>query len=233
MIKSLRLVLLSLILFSSSLLLINCNRTKKTLAEIGDEKVTLGEFEKNYLKDPKVGNNIDTARNKPIEEKREYLNLYIKFRLKVKDARERGLLNDASIQKEIDEYKKTFSPNYLIDKEVVDEEIQKLYERKKEEVRASHILINLAENPRPEDSVAAYQKADSVIQRLKNGEDFGDLALQYSQDRTVRQNRGDLYYFTGGMTVDAFEDAVYNLRVGDFTKQPVRTIFGLHIIKLT
>lgn len=231
--KSIRFGIYFLLVISVSLLTVSCNRSKKTLVDIGDEKITLGEFEKNYLKDPKVGNNADTARNKPKEEKLDYLNLYIKFRLKVKDARDRGLLNDSSIQKEVTEYKKSFSPTYLIDKEVVKEQIENLYERKKDEVRASHILINLPENAKPEDSVIAYQKADSIIERLKNGEDFGDLAVKYSQDRTVQQNRGDLYYFTGGMTVESFEDAVYDMRVGEFSKKPVRTMFGLHIVKLT
>ncbi len=207
-----------------------CSRASKTLVEIGNEKVTLGEFEKQYLKT--VGN-VDSAKNKSLDDKKQFLNLYINFRLKVKDARDRGLLNTPDMQKEIDEYKKNFAPTYLIDKEVVDPELEKLYERKKFEVRASHILINLSEKCTPQDSIAAYQKADSVIQKLDNGEDFGTLARQYSQDRTVMQNNGDLYYFTGGMTVDAFEDAVYDLKVGEYTKKPVRTMFGLHIIKLT
>jgi peptidyl-prolyl cis-trans isomerase SurA len=226
--KNLFLISCALIVFITG-----CSRSKKTLVEIGDEKITLGEFEKNYLKDPKIGGNIDTARNKSTEEKGNYLNLYIRFRLKVKDARERGLLNDPDIQKEVNEYKKTFSPTFLVDKEVVEQEVEKLYERKKDEIRASHILINLAEHPQEQDSIAAYQKADSIIQRLKNGEDFGDLALAYSMDRTVNQNRGDLYYFTGGMTVESFEDAVYGMRVGDFSRKPIRTIFGLHIVKVT
>ncbi|MGH2575658.1 MAG: peptidylprolyl isomerase, partial [Ignavibacteria bacterium] len=214
----------------TTILFLNCNRENKTLSEIGDEKITLGEFEKQYLK---TINNLDSARNKPIEDKRGFLNLYINFRLKVKDARERGLLNNPEMQKEIDEYKRNYSPTYLIDKEVVTREIEKLYERKKDEIRASHILINLSENPKPEDSIAAYQKADSIITRLKNGEDFGELAFLYSQDRSVAQNRGDLYYFTGGMTVEPFEDAVYNLKVGEFSKQAIRTVFGLHIVKVT
>lgn len=208
----------------------NCSRASKTLAEIGNEKITLGEFEKQYLKT--IGN-IDSARAKSMEDKKSFLNLYINFRLKVKDARERGLLKTPEMQKEIEEYKRNLSPTYLIDKEVVDPELHKLYDRKKEEVRASHILITLAEKPTVQDSIAAYQKADTIIQKLEDGEDFGQLALQYSQDRTVTQNKGDLYYFTAGMTVPSFEDAVYGLKVGEFTKKPVRTVFGLHIIKLT
>jgi len=218
--------LLLIITFSST----DCSRQNKTLAEIGDEKITVGEYEKQYLK---TLNNIDSAKAKNIDDRRQFLNLYINFRLKVKDARERGLLNNADVQKDVSEYKKNFSPTYLVDKEVVNDATKKLYERKKEEVRASHILLTLSEKPTPQDSIAAYQKADSVLQRLKNGEDFNKLADEYSQDRTVKQNHGDLYYFTGGMTVDSFEDAIYDLKVGDYTKKPVRTMFGLHIIKLT
>jgi peptidyl-prolyl cis-trans isomerase SurA len=221
---------LLLIVVFTALLSFNCNRASKTLVDIGDEKVTLGEFEKQFLK---TLTSPDSAAAKTMDDKKQFLNLYINYRLKVKDARERGLLNNADMKKEIDEYKQTFSPNYLVDKEVVLPELDKIYERKKDEVRASHILITLGEKPTPQDSIAAYQKADSVIRRLKNGEDFGALAEIYSMDRTVKQNHGDLYYFTGGMTVPEFEDAVYNLKVGDYTKEPVRTMFGLHIVKLT
>ncbi len=220
------LLLLALMAFSAG----NCNKANKTLVDIGNDKITLGEFEKQYLKT--VGN-LDSAKNKSIDEKKQFLNLYVNFRLKVKDARERGLLNNPEIQKDVEEYKRNYAPTYLIDKEIVSDQVKELYEKRKDEVRASHILIPLQENAAPQDSVLAYQKADSVIARLEKGEDFGELAIQYSSDRTVKQNRGDLYYFTAGMTVPEFEDAVYKLKVGDFTKKPVRTMFGLHIVKLT
>ncbi|MEO8514369.1 MAG: peptidylprolyl isomerase, partial [Ignavibacteria bacterium] len=220
------LLVIAILAFSSS----NCNKSNKTLVDIGSDKITLGEFEKQYLKT--VGN-LDSAKNKSIDEKKTFLNLYINFRLKVKDARERGLLNNPDIQKDIEEYKRNFGPTYLVDKEIVESQVKELYDKRKDEVRASHILINLPENAAPADSIAAYQKADSVIARLEKGEDFGEVAQLYSNDRTVKQNRGDLYYFTAGMTVPEFEDAVYNMKVGEFTKKPVRTMFGLHIIKLT
>ncbi len=219
-------LIIALMAFSVS----NCNKANKTLVELGSDKITLGEFEKQYLKT--VGN-LDTAKNKSLDEKKTFLNLYINFRLKVKDARERGLLNNAEIQKDVEEYKRNFGPTYLIDKEIVASQVKALYDMRKDEVRASHILINLPENSPPQDSIAAYQKADSVIQRLENGEDFGVVAEQFSMDRTVKTNKGDLYYFTAGMTVPEFEDAVYKMKVGDYTKKPVRTMFGLHIIKLT
>ena len=54
-----------------------------------------------------------------------------------------------------------------------------------------------------------------------------------SDDQSAKTNGGDLYYFTAGMTVPEFEDAIYDLKVGEYTKKPVRTMFGLHIVKLT
>lgn len=232
MIKTNKIKMYVFLLFSAFLAVFtaNCNRASKTLVEIGNDKVTLGEFEKQYLKT--VGN-LDSAKAKSLDEKKQFLNLYINFRLKVKDARERGLLSNADIQKDVDEYKRNFAPTFLIDKEIVEEKIKDLYEKRKDEVRASHILINLPEGASPQDSIAAYQKADSVIERLKKGDDFGEVALQYSDDRTVKMNRGDLYYFTAGMTVPEFENAVYDLSKDEYTKKPVRTMFGLHIIKLT
>lgn len=220
------LLLIALMAFSAG----NCNKANKTLVDIGKDKITLGEFEKQYLKT--VGN-LDSAKNKSLEEKKQFLNLYINFRLKVQDARERGLLNNPEIQKDVEEYKRNFAPTYLIDKEIVSEKVKDLYDKRKDEVRASHILIALQENASPQDSILAYQRADTVIAKLEKGENFGDVAVQYSTDRTAKQNRGDLYYFTAGMTVPEFEDAVYSMKVGDFSKKPIRTMFGLHIVKLT
>ena len=211
--------------------LASCSSKKKTvLAEVGDEKIYLGDFEDQFLK---TVNSIDSAKKTTLDQRKEFLDLLIKFKLKVKDGRERGLLDSPDIQKDLAEYKKSFVSTFLIDKEVIEPNIQDLYERRKFELRASHILINLPPTATPEDSVKAYEKAKQVIERLNNGDDFTTVAKEMSEDQTVQQNGGDLYYFTGGMTVPEFEDVVYGMKVGETTKEPVRTQFGLHIVKLT
>lgn len=223
--------ILALILISLITLAIACSSKKKTVvAEIGDEKITLAEFEKQYLR---TIINEDSARNKSLQDKKDFLDLLVKFRLKVKDARDRGLLESPEIQNDLKEYKKNFISTFLIDKEVVMPYVKELYERKKYEVRASHILIMLSQTPTPEDSIRAYLKADTIRKRLKNGEDFSLVAMEMSEDQTAKQNGGDLYYFTGGMTVPEFEDIVYSIKAGGYTKEPVRTMFGLHFVKLT
>jgi peptidyl-prolyl cis-trans isomerase SurA len=222
----------SLFLFLVLVTLAACSSKKKqVVAEIGDEKIYLGEYENQYLK---TQGNLDSAKNSSIESRKEFLDLYIKYRLKVKDARERGLLKSEDIQNDLNQYKSNFVTSFLVDKEVVEPQIKALYDKKEYEVRASHILVNLPQqNKGVEDSIKAYQKANDILKKLKDGTPFEQVAFEMSEDNSAKQNYGDLYYFTAGMTVPEFEDAVYKLKVGDYTKEIVRTPFGLHIVKLT
>ncbi|MBX7041648.1 MAG: peptidylprolyl isomerase [Ignavibacteria bacterium] len=222
----------SLLAFLGLVTFVACSSKKKqVVAEIGDEKIYLEDYEKQYLK---TQNNLDSARNMSPEKRKEFLDLYIKYRLKVKDARDRGMLKSEDIQNDLNQYKSNFITSFLIDKEVVEPQIKELYDRKEYEVRASHILVNLSQqNKNPEDSVKAYQKANEILKKLKDGESFEQVAFEMSDDNSAKQNYGDLYYFTAGMTVPEFEDAIYKMKVGDYTKEIVRTPFGLHIIKLT
>ncbi len=222
----------SLLLFLIIVTLAACSSKKKqVVAEIGDEKIYLGDYEAQYLK---TQGNIDSAKNLSMDKRKEFLDLYIKYRLKVKDARDRGLLKSEDIQNDLNQYKSNFVTSYLVDKEVVEPQIKSLYEKKEYEVRASHILVNLPQqNTSVEDSIKAYQKANEILSKLKNGEKFEQVAFDMSEDNSAKQNYGDLYYFTAGMTVPEFEEAVYKLKVGDYTKEIVRTPFGLHVVKLT
>ena len=224
--------LFSLFIMISFIAVIACSSKKKqVVAEVGDEKIYLDDYETQYMK---TVNNIDSAKSSNMEKRTEFLDLLIKYKLKVKDARERGLLTSEDIQNDLKQYKENFLTSFLIDKDIVEPMIKDLYDKKEYEVRASHILINLPmQNMSPEDSIAAYTKATEVLAKLKDGVDFSVVAADYSDDNSAKQNGGDLYYFTAGMTVPEFEDALYELKVGDYTKEPVRTNFGLHIVKLT
>lgn len=93
--------------------------------------------------------------------------------------------------------------------------------------KASHILIK-AENS---DTAAALKKAQDLYQRVKGGENINDLAVQFSMDETVKQNRGNLGWFPKGAMVKEFEDAVFSATPGSIVG-PVKTKFGFHVIKL-
>lgn len=88
------------------------------------------------------------------------------------------------------------------------------------QIRASHILVT------------TEVQAKAVEKMIGQGQDFGQLAKQYSADLGTAQKGGDLGYFTTGMMVPAFEDAAFSLKVGEVSKI-VKSPFGFHIIKLT
>jgi len=172
------------------------------LAEVGNEKIYLYQFEDQFLKT--VGS-LDSAKKTSLAQRLDFLNLMIKFRLKTMDARERGLLQSTDIQNDLNEYKKNFITAFVIDKYIVSPNIKSLYDMKKNEVRASHILINLPmPAPSPEDSIRAYDKANQIIraydkanqiiERINKGEDFGKVASETTEDVSGQANGGDLYW---------------------------------------
>ncbi|MGB4649182.1 MAG: peptidylprolyl isomerase [Acetivibrionales bacterium] len=99
-----------------------------------------------------------------------------------------------------------------------------------EAVWAKHILITVGEDASQEEEDAALKKAEELIERLKDGEDFATLASENSEDGS-RQWGGD-YLFGKGKMVEEFEETAFALEPGQFTEEPVRTQFGYHIIKL-
>ena len=134
-------------------------------------------------------------------------------------------------EKDLDTYMKNqLILNKLFEEETKDiittsVDIKKYYDENKtefytpEQIRASNIVVETEET------------AKAIIERLDKGEDFGDLAVELSIDPTAKENRGDLGYFdeTAGL-VDEFKDAAFKLTVGQYTKDPVKSQFGYHII---
>ncbi len=211
---------------------------KRTLLKINGEKVSVAEFMRIYQK-----NNVETdvIDKKSLE---EYLDLFINFKLKVKEAEELGLDTMQSFIDELNGYRKQLTKPYFIDEEVNQQLLEEAYERKIVDLRASHILIRLDKNTSPEDTLEAYNKIYEIKQKAEAGEDFGDLAVEFSDDPSARDmeeipgqrpfrkgNRGDLGYFTVFDMVYPFESAAYNTPEGDVSNI-VRTQFGYHIIKI-
>ena len=197
------------------------------LMEIDGKPVTKSEFLQIYLK-----NNPDPKYDKASLD--EYMELFKRFKLKVAEAEALGYDTIPKLKKELEGYRKQLALPYLVDSAKNDALVREAYDRTKNEVRASHILIRVEPNASPEDTLAAYNKIMGLKKRIEKGEDFAAVAKgKYgSEDPSAANNGGDLGYFNAFQMVYPFEDAAYNTPVGTVS-DPFRTRFGYHIIKVT
>ncbi len=215
----------SLILFGN--MLINAQSNDETiLLTINNQKITKTEFERIYNKNNNRNNVID---NKSVN---EYLELFINFKLKVIEAESLGMDTTQSFIKELAGYRKQLTKPYFVDPAVDEQLIVEAFERMQYDIRASHILIQIAQDALPKDTFKVYNDMIKIRERILKGEDFAKLAKEFSKDPSVAQNGGDLGYFTVFQMVYPFESAAFNTKVGDIS-MPARTRFGYHIIKVT
>ena len=204
-----------------------CGKKDTVLFSYGKEHVTVEEFKLVYEK-----NNLNKEDAYSITSLKEYLELYIRFKLKVADAIASGYDTVPAIKQEIEKYKGQLSKSYLNEKEITSNLIEEAYQRMQKEIHASHILIALPKNPTPEDTMAAYKKIMAIRKTaMKKEMDFGAMAKQHSQDPSAQKNRGDLGFFTAFQMVYAFETHAFKTPVGKISK-PFRTRFGYHIMKV-
>ena len=138
------------------------------------------------------------------------------------------------------EFRRNAAINDFIEKNIKDKEIEKYYENDiYGEVKASHILItpSVSEDASTDEKKTAEEEAlkeaKKIIKELKNGKKFADLAKKYSKDEASASNGGDLGYFDLNEMVDEFSEAVKELKVDEYTKEPVKSSFGYHIILKT
>lgn len=228
---------LATLVLTSSLLFGQKNILKKELLNIDGQKVTAGEFLKMYKKNGAGGADTSSLA--------DYLQLYINFRLKVLDAENRKMDTLPSFKKELERYRKQLARPYFTDEKVTDSLIKQAYQRMQYDIRASHILVRVAPDAAPADTLKAWNKINRIREEIIHGMDFGKAAVKYSEDpsardtkgipgrqRARRGNHGDLGFFTVFNMVYPFEEAAYNTPV-DSVSKPVRTRFGYHLIKVT
>ena len=197
----------------------------KVLLTIDDKEITKEEFQRIYDK------NKTNLSSGEVTSVNEYLDLFINFKLKVNEAERLGLDTTRSFINEFEGYRKQLARPYLVDNMANEKVIKEAYERMRYEVRASHILIKLPYDAFPEDTLAAHKKAMDIRRRIIMGEPFESVAKGSSDDPSVKNNGGDLGYFTVFQMIYPFENAVYNSEIGEISK-PVRTRFGYHIVKV-
>ena len=99
-----------------------------------------------------------------------------------------------------------------------------------EERRARHILLRVAPS---DDKALIREAAERLLERVRGGDDFGELAKAMSQDPVSAEQGGDLGYFGRGRMVPPFEAAVFSTAVGEIAADVVESEFGFHVIEVT
>ncbi len=211
-----------------SLLAISCSpkQSEIVVAKYDDSNIKISEFEKAYEKST---GNILTAKKDSLQKLKDFLDLYVVYKMKLADAKAKHLDQDTSIINELNQYRKSIGVSYYLEKHLYGKGIKDLYNKRKEELRISHILIR-TDTLSPKE---AEKKAYDIINKIKNGASFEEMAKKYSQDKFSSKKGGDIYYLTAGLVIPDFEDAAYNTPVGHIYPKPIKTRYGYHIIKVT
>lgn len=165
------------------------------------------------------------------EEFEDNLNLFVNYKLKVRQAEELGLDQTEEFNREFESFKENLKAPYLIKNSLEEGELRKAYSRMQEVIRASHILFQFPPNASQDDSLAVLRMALKIRDEINEGGDINELAMEYSDDPSAKVNKGDLGYFTALQMVQPFEDAAFSLQPGQVS-DPVLTNFGYHIIKV-
>jgi len=195
------------------------------LFTVEDHPVHLSEF--NYIYSKTNGTNADFS-EKSLQ---EYLDLYVKFKLKVKKARDMQLDTIKSLQTELEGYRRQLANSYLVDKNVTERLVEEAYERSQKDVSISHIMVTLKPNDSPADTLKAYKSIMHIKSLLDKGQKFEELAKQYSTDQYSKDNGGKLGYVTALLPNGYYglENAAYTTQKGQVSN-PVRTVAGYHLV---
>ncbi|MFN3508387.1 MAG: peptidylprolyl isomerase [Allorhizobium sp.] len=194
------------------------------VAKVGDLEITQSEL------DLAVANLDPQLSQLPDEQKKvAALSGAIDVKLLAANATAAGLQDDAEYKRRMAFIAERELHNAFFKKNVVDavteDEVKARYEKevaalpKQEEVRARHILVKTED------------EAKQIITDLDAGKDFIEIAKEKSTDPNKTEG-GDLGYFTKGRMVPEFEEAAFALEKGTYTKTPVQTQFGFHVIRL-
>ncbi|HYC30051.1 MAG TPA: peptidylprolyl isomerase, partial [Chitinophagaceae bacterium] len=207
-----------------TLISLSLSTSAQTLFTYGGRSVSKEEFLKAYNK-----NNT----NSPLTEKalREYLDLYIPFKLKVQAAYDLHLDTLSSQRAELQAFRNQLMQGFLSDPGSVSALVNEAFDRSQQDIRISHIFI-AAPRDSVELSAHAAKLAKEAYQQLQDGKDFGDVAIKYSSDPSVKSNRGDLGYITVFSLPYELENLAYSTPLNKVS-EPYQSKAGYHIFKRT
>jgi len=160
----------------------------------------------------------------------DYLDLYIKSKLKIREAYEKGYDTLPQIKEEVNNLRSQIIDGYMSDPVTVNRLSKEAFQRSLKDIHVAHIFISFKNDNGATDTAAARQKIEVILNRLQKGEDFLSIAQQTSNDPSAKTNKGDMGYITVFTLPYEFENIVYSTPVGKYSK-PYRSKIGYHIFK--
>lgn len=230
--------------------------SSKAIVGIENAEVTVNDFYKEIKKD-NISKLIDMIDHKILDEKYKKTKEEDEEVKKQIDSikeyyKEEDTFNQvirqyfgANDEKELDailrlEYKRQKAVEDYVEKNITKDEIQKYYDENIQgDMSAKHILIAINtsddadDDEKKEAEEVALEKAKKIIKKLSNGENFDKLAKKNSDDKATASKGGDLGTFKYDDMVAEFSKACAELKVNEYTKEPVKTTYGYHIILKT
>ena len=201
------------------------NKSESIVGTVGSEIIEFNDLMQGYMSG---GVNQDPT----AEELKDFLPIYFNYRAKLLSAREAGYFENKAILDEYAMYAKQAAYAYWLDREIKPTIFEQFKNRYNEELKSSHVLISLLPLAPTSDTLAAYNRIMEARELFLSGEKtMAELNEEYSSTRNGQLMGGDLPWFSVGVTVGAFEDALYALDEGELS-MPVRTQFGYHLVHL-
>lgn len=230
--------------------------SSKAIVGLEDGEVTVNDFYKEIKKD-NISRLIDMIDHKILDEKYKKTDEEDEEVKKQIDSIKQYYTDEdtfnqvirqyfgASDEEELDtilrlEYKRQKAVEDYVEKNLSNDEIKKYYEENiKGDMSAKHILISVdttndaSDDEKAEAEEKALEEAKKIIKKLNDGEDFDKLAKKNSDDKATASKGGDLGSFSYDDMVEEFSKACSELEVNEYTKEPVKTSYGYHIILKT
>jgi peptidyl-prolyl cis-trans isomerase SurA len=189
----------------------------------GDNSISKEEFLRAYRKNNTTG--------KPTEKSyRNYLELYARYKLKVKAAYDLNLDKLPNQVTELQNFRNQILSSYLNDESSMNKLISEAFIRAQKDIHLAHIFIAIPKTISTADTLIIYKKAKDIIALLRKGADFSETAVAFSGDPFAKSNKGDLGYITAFSLPYDLENLAYETPVGGFSKI-YRGKTGYHIFK--